>query len=118
MKRSVDARQRNIKVLLTMLTDVHGKPLPKVSPLPPQPEYVLSPREAYFGETKPIWWEDAVGRISGEMIAPYPPGIPVIYPGERMSQEVWDFLEEVRLRKGHLHGPADTELNTIQIIEE
>ncbi|MBQ2042600.1 MAG: hypothetical protein II485_05375, partial [Firmicutes bacterium] len=95
-----------------------GKPLPKASPLPPQPEYVLSPREAYFGETKPIWWEDAVGRISGEMIAPYPPGIPVIYPGERISQEVWDFLEEVRLRKGHLHGPADTELNTIQIIEE
>ncbi|MBQ2041628.1 MAG: aminotransferase class I/II-fold pyridoxal phosphate-dependent enzyme [Firmicutes bacterium] len=116
-------RREDLDRLVASLTDIaatykDGKPLPKASPLPPQPEYVLSPREAYFGETKPIWWEDAVGHISGEMIAPYPPGIPVIYPGERMSQEVWDFLEEVRLRKGHLHGPADPDLNTLQIIEE
>ena len=51
------------------------------------------------------------------MIAPYPPGIPLIYRGERMSQEVWDYLEEVRRRKGHMHGPSDVELNTLQIIE-
>ena len=95
-----------------------GKPLPKARQLPPQPEYVISPREAYFAKKKRIPWAEAVGKISAEMIAPYPPGIPLIYQGERMSQEVWDYLEDVRLRKGHMHGPSDVELNTLQIIEE
>ncbi len=94
-----------------------GQPLPPARQLPPQPEYVISPREAYFAKKKRIPWAEAVGKVSAEMIAPYPPGIPLIYQGERMSQEVWDYLEEVRRRKGHMHGPSDVELNTLQIIE-
>ena len=54
----------------------------------------------------------------GEMIAPYPPGIPVIYNGERMSDEVWEYLERFRVRKGHLQGPSDPTLETVLVIEE
>ena len=95
-----------------------GRPLPKPRPLPPQPQYVISPREAYFAPKKRIPWKEAVGKISSEMIAPYPPGIPLIYQGERMSQEVWDYIEDVRQRKGHMHGMSDKTLETIVIIEE
>ena len=52
------------------------------------------------------------------MIAPYPPGIPVIYQGEKMSQEVWNYIEAFRQRKGHMHGPADPELNTFKVLKE
>ena len=95
-----------------------GKPLPPATKLPSQPEYVISPREAYFGKKKRIAWADCKGKISGEMIAPYPPGIPVIYNGERMSEEVWEFLTEYKARKGHLQGPSDPSLDTILVIEE
>ena len=95
-----------------------GKPLPPATKLPPQPEYVISPRAAYFGKKKRVKWEDCKGKISGEMIAPYPPGIPVIYNGERMSDEVWEFLTEYKARKGHLQGPSDPTLDTILVIEE
>ena len=115
-------QKEDLDTLVAALRDISdrfckGKPLPPMRHLPPQPEYVISPREAYFGKKKRVAWEDAVGKISAEMIAPYPPGIPLIYPGERMSQEVWDFLEDVRRRKGHMHGPSDKDLNTLQTVE-
>ena len=94
-----------------------GRPLTGAEPLPPIPPYVLSPRESYFSSKKRIPWADCRGKVMGEMIAPYPPGIPVIYNGERMSDEVWEYLERFRLRKGHLQGPSDPSLETVLVIE-
>ncbi|WP_206458987.1 aminotransferase class I/II-fold pyridoxal phosphate-dependent enzyme [Anaerovorax sp. IOR16] len=95
-----------------------GMPITQHGKFPAKPELVLSPRKAYFLEKEDIEWKDAVGRIAGELIAPYPPGIPVVYPGERMSQEVWDFIEEYRISNGHFHGPADSNLDYFKVIRE
>lgn len=95
-----------------------GLPISNEIFLPKQPDYVISPRQAYFSKSKVVPWEEAKGKIAAEMIAPYPPGIPVIYPGERMTEEVWNYVENYRVRKRHLHGPADKELKTYKIIEE
>ena len=116
-------KKEDLDMLVEALKDIavrfaDGTPLPPARQLPPQPEYVISPRAAYFAKKKRIPWAEAVGKISAEMIAPYPPGIPLIYQGERMSQEVWDYLDEVRARKGHMHGPSDKDLDTLLIIEE
>lgn len=86
--------------------------------LPPIPEQVYTPRQAYFAKTQEIVWQQAVGEISAEMIAPYPPGIPIIYPGERITQEVWDYLEKFRREKRHIHGSRDGRLEIIRIIKE
>ena len=95
-----------------------GEPLPPGEKLPPQPDYVLSPRAAYFNERERVPWVETRGRIVAEMIAPYPPGIPVIYQGERMSAEVWDYIEAFRQRNGHIHGPSDPTLSTLMVIKE
>lgn len=84
--------------------------------MPPIADYAMSPREAYFAQTEEVAWKSAVGRVAAEMIAPYPPGIPVIYPGERMSQEVWDFIDQYRREHGHFHGPGDPELKTFKAV--
>lgn len=81
-------------------------------------EQVLTPRQAYFAKTEEIMWQQAVGKISAEMIAPYPPGIPIIYPGERITQEVWDYLEKFRREKRHIHGSRDGKLEIIRIIKD
>ncbi len=83
----------------------------------PCAEQVMTPREAYFAKTVETDWQQAVGLIAGEMIAPYPPGIPIIYPGERISQEIWDYLEYFRLQKRHIHGSKDGKLEVIKIIK-
>ena len=95
----------------------NGKPLPKAKPLPKQPDFVITPREAYFGNKKRVKWADCKGLVMAEYIAPYPPGIPLIYQGERMSDDVWEYLDEVRARKGHVHGPSDVSLETVLVVE-
>ncbi len=84
--------------------------------LPPPPLSVLTPREAFFSLKKSIPWNEAVDQIAGEMIAPYPPGIPVIYPGERMTEEIWEYIERYRTDGRHLHGPADKTLTKFKVI--
>ena len=116
--------QDEIDKLVEALEDIsrrfapEGEPLPPGEKLPPQPDYVLSPRAAYFLERERVPWVETRGRIVAEMIAPYPPGIPVIYQGERMSAEVWDYIEAFRQRNGHIHGPSDPTLSTLLVIKE
>jgi len=59
------------------------------------PKISLSPREASFKKTKRIKIENAIGRIAAETITPYPPGIPLLMPGEIITQEISDYLKEI-----------------------
>ncbi|WP_230397577.1 aminotransferase class I/II-fold pyridoxal phosphate-dependent enzyme [Novisyntrophococcus fermenticellae] len=80
------------------------------------PDKVLNPREAYFHKKISVDWEGAVGKVAGEMLVPYPPGIPLVYPGELISREIWQQVEDCRIRGLSIHGPSDPGLNKIQII--
>lgn len=95
------------------------RPADSQSPVFPKlPPQVMTPRKAYFSEKKTVRWQDAIGKISGQMVAPYPPGIPVIYPGERISREVWEYIECFRRDGRHIHGGnEDGTLDHIKIIE-
>ncbi|MEV0196537.1 hypothetical protein [Nonomuraea sp. NPDC050691] len=55
-------------------------------------EQVMPPRDAFFAETEQVPVEQASGRISAEMLTPYPPGIPAVVPGERLTYEVLKYL--------------------------
>ena len=52
-----------------------------------EPESVLAPREAFFARHVSVSAPEAIGRLSAELVAPYPPGVPVLAPGERL--ETW-----------------------------
>jgi arginine decarboxylase len=85
---------------------------------PPASEAVLLPREAYLGAKESVTLAEAVGRIAAEMIAPYPPGIPVVVPGERISQELIEYLRAGRSLGAHFQGPSDPTLTRIQVVKE
>lgn len=61
-------------------------------PPPPLPETVLSPRQALFGPREAVPLERCVGRVCAQQIAPYPPGIPVAAPGERLDKKTVAYL--------------------------
>ena len=61
--------------------------------------------------------KDAVGRIAAEQITSYPPGIPVILPGERINQEVVDYLLSGLDAGRTLPDPADPSLKTIRVMQ-
>lgn len=86
--------------------------------MPPLPEMVLTPREAHFKEKRSVCWGNAVGKVAGEAVIPYPPGIPVVYPGEMVSVKVWDYIEQLRQQGCHFQGVSDEKLETFKIISE
>jgi arginine decarboxylase len=61
-----------------------------------RPETVLTPREAFFAVEESVSLAQAVGRVAAEAITPYPPGIPLVMPGERLSDDVIQLLKALR----------------------
>ncbi|GGR55632.1 aminotransferase class I/II-fold pyridoxal phosphate-dependent enzyme [Streptomyces roseolus] len=79
-------------------------------------EQARLPRDAFFGEAEHVAAKDAVGRIAAETISPYPPGVPVVAPGEVINAEVVEYL-----RSGVEHGmlipdAADPSLETFRVV--
>src|SRR4051794_31871657 len=79
-------------------------------------ETVMLPREAFLGATDMVPWREAGGRISAEMICPYPPGIPITAPGERLTSDVIDYLEQVVAAGVMVEGATDESLATFRVV--
>lgn len=107
LKRLADEYQKN-------------KPLP-LSYIPVMPKIsvpLLSPRKVFFSKKRVVTREESIGKIAGEMISFYPPGNPLIWPGEMITDENLVIIEKGQSAGLMVSGPADSTLKTIQIVEE
>ncbi len=86
-------------------------------PVPPEPELSLIPRTAYFSNTAEVDFSCCRGKISAEVIAPYPPGIACLLPGEVISDNMYEYLEYLKKSKIPLYGPGDSSLTRVKIID-
>ena len=77
----------------------------------------LSPREAFYNEKKSVKIYDSIGKICGEYIIPYPPGICLVSPGEIITKEVIDYILVCHQKRMSISGMKDPSLGYIQIIE-
>lgn len=80
------------------------------------PEVIVSPRDAFYSKKKTVRLEEAVGSISGEAVMAYPPGIPIVAPGEKITKEIVDYIELLKYQKCSLQGPADPYLDKIRVL--
>ncbi|MEB3336313.1 MAG: aminotransferase class I/II-fold pyridoxal phosphate-dependent enzyme [Leptolyngbyaceae bacterium] len=78
----------------------------------------LSPREAFFAGTETLAIADTVGRISAELVCPYPPGIPVLLPGEVITATGIAYLQQVLTAGGLISGCADSSLQTLKVVRQ
>ena len=81
-------------------------------------EVAVPPREAFLGEAEQVAVDAAVGRISCESIASYPPGVPALLPGERISAETVGYLRELAASGARLHGASDPRFETVNVLRE
>jgi arginine/lysine/ornithine decarboxylase len=81
-----------------------------------QVETVMLPRDAFFGRTEDVPVEECVGRVAAEMVSPYPPGVPVLAPGERISAEAVEYLRSGLENGMLLPDPADPHLKTVRVV--
>ena len=80
------------------------------------PRTVLAPREAFFAANETVPAAAAVGRVSAELVAPYPPGVPVLAPGELITADAVAALRDAAADGGRIAYAADPTLATFQVI--
>ncbi len=88
--------------------------LPKPEDL--QLDTVMLPRDAFFARTEAVPVGRAAGRIAAEQLTPYPPGIPVIVPGERIDAAVVDYLRTGIAAGMNVPDADDPRLDTIRVV--
>ncbi|MEU6142701.1 aminotransferase class I/II-fold pyridoxal phosphate-dependent enzyme [Streptomyces sp. NPDC047081] len=110
--------------LLSALRDLAGhadelRDAPRVdvpSPAELRMAQVTLPRDAYFADHADVPVKEAEGRIAGEMITPYPPGIPAVLPGERLTAPVLRYLTSGVRAGMNLPDAADSGLDTFRVV--
>ncbi len=80
-------------------------------------EQVLTPRQAVRAPAAAVALRLAVGRVAAEPVVPYPPGVPVLVPGEVIAQSVVDALRGVLATGGYVGGCADPTVATLRVVE-
>jgi arginine decarboxylase len=88
------------------------------APPPPWGELVMSPREAFLGPQEVVAAAEAVGRVAAESLAAYPPGVPNVLPGERLTAPTLEYIQRALESGGALRGPSDRRLRTVRVVAE
>jgi arginine decarboxylase len=113
-RRLVEALAHSLE-RLGPVADRRARPL---APPPPWGPLELTPREAFLGAQEVVPVEAAAGRIAAESLAAYPPGIPNVLPGERLTAETLGYIQETLRHGGALRGAADRTLRTARVAVE
>ncbi|MFI0369179.1 aminotransferase class I/II-fold pyridoxal phosphate-dependent enzyme [Actinomadura sp. 1N219] len=115
--------EETVTPLLAALRDLreHIEPAPEVHVPPPDElrlELAVLPRDAFFGPAEQVSADEAAGRICAEMLTPYPPGIPVVLPGERITAPVMDYLRSGVDAGMVVPDAADSSVKTVRVFVE
>jgi arginine decarboxylase len=117
-----ETAQRLLGGLRALIEAAPGLPRPPAVVIPDEEDLylktVMLPRDAFFGPVEVIPCEEAPGRIAAEMATPYPPGIPILLPGERINKAAIDYLRSGVEAGMVLPDPADPTLKTIRVVRE
>ena len=116
-KKNIDSL---ISALKEISTEFYGKksPLQGFSDIPDIPESKLTPRQAFYSTKTPIKLEDSIGKISGEFLMAYPPGIPILCPGEVITKEIINYVNQLKSTGLYVQGTEDPEVEFIKVVSD
>lgn len=117
---SIGDTEESVRLLIDAFKDLASK-YAKTSRrrtiiIPQNPKMIVSPRDAFYSSKKVVPLEKAEGEIAGEMIMAYPPGIPVICMGERIDQDIIDYIKLLKSEKCELQGTVDPYVEYLRVL--
>lgn len=118
---SIGDRKQDIERLVSALAEISrrfGKE--KVNLMTQEyvdPQVAVSPQDAFYADKEKVELKDVPGRISGEFVMCYPPGIPILAPGERVTQEIREHIEYAREKGCTLTGAEDLEIRHLNVLK-
>lgn len=117
---SVGDTEESLDALVKALEDISVKyrkgKITKQHVVLQNPHVIVSPRNAFYSRKKIVKLEDAEGEISGEYIMAYPPGIPIVAPGEKISKEMIAYVKFLKIQKSVLTDTEDPNVEKIKVL--
>ena len=109
-----------INALKEISNEYYGKrePIQDFLDIPTIPKKILNPREAFYSNKVSVPLKESIGRISGEFLLAYPPGIPVLCPGEEITKEVIEYVNDLKRANLYVQGTEDTTVEHIKIVSK
>ena len=81
------------------------------------PDVVLPPQKAFYASKKMISIKESAGQTSGEFVMAYPPGIPILAPGEKITEEIIDYISYAKEKGCLLTGTEDMNVENVNIVQ-
>lgn len=120
---TIEDGDRLIHALQTIAATLSPVPQPPASLPPSSPSPLpitlpppISPRDAFFAQAMTLPLDQAIDHVSRELICPYPPGIPLLLPGERITADAIATLRQIQGSGGIITGCQDPSLSTLQVL--
>ena len=118
---SVGDRPKDIERLVAALAEIrrnYSKPQAKMLKAEYiDPEVVCGPQEAFYAAKEPLPIEKTAGRVSSEFVMCYPPGIPILAPGERITDEILTYIRYAKKKGCQMTGTEDMTLRTLNVMK-
>lgn len=80
------------------------------------PLVVKSPQDAFYAEKESLPLRETLGRVCSEFVMCYPPGIPILAPGEQVTKEILDYIEYAKAKGCSMTGPEDPKIENLNVL--
>lgn len=81
------------------------------------PQVICGPQEAFYGEKEPLPIDQTVGRVCSEFVMCYPPGIPILAPGEKITEEILQYIRYAKKKGCSMTGPEDMNIKFLNVMK-
>ncbi len=118
---SVGDRLKDIERLVSALAEIRrnyrqtGRKMLKAEYINPQ--VVCGPQEAFYGEKESLPIDQTVGRVCSEFVMCYPPGIPILAPGEMITEEILQYIRYAKKKGCSMTGPEDMDIKFLNVMK-
>lgn len=118
---SIGDRPREIERLVSAMAEIRRRFSRGRSGLMSQeyisPQVAVSPQDAFYAEKESLPLKEAAGRISSEFVMCYPPGIPILAPGERITDQIIDYICYAKEKGCSMTGPEDEKIEWLNVLK-
>ncbi|WP_407397479.1 aminotransferase class I/II-fold pyridoxal phosphate-dependent enzyme [Anaerovibrio sp.] len=118
---SVGDRLKDIERLVSALAEIRrnyrqtGRKMLKAEYINPQ--VICGPQEAFYGEKESLPIDQTVGRVCSEFVMCYPPGIPILAPGEKITEEILQYIRYAKKKGCSMTGPEDMNIKFLNVMK-
>ena len=118
---SVGDRDRDIERLVSALAEIRRRYKRSKSGMMRMeyisPQVAATPQEAFYADKRSVPIEQCAGEICAESVMCYPPGIPILAPGERITEEILEYIRYMKEKGGSLTGPEDLSIERLNVLK-